>query len=418
MQKYFQANINIQNTGGVVASPDHNTGPGGDYYYHWARDGALSMNALHMTTSASTYTTPMNQYVQWVVARHQEQDPNNIDVRVEPKYELPSGNVFTGGWCRPQNDGPGLRAITLITYANELLKNGSSSIVSRFLWTGSDSANQGGAIKYDLDWVAQNWQSNTCDLWEEVQSNDFFWNRYTMRKALFMGADFATKMQDSSTASTYLQAAKAVNATIYRHYNGNFVFEADNRQQDAAVICAFNDGAMNDGFFAPTSVEVANTISTYNKLFHDTFPINQADDANNVPGILYGRYQGDNYDGGNPWILTSGCLAQLYYRGATEAANLVNVHPDVAKAWHSALNTTSQKLTQRQLETPQGLSKALASAGDGVLLRIRYHTQGLGFHMPEQIDKNSGDMTSATDLTWSYATILKAMMQRQQAVSV
>lgn len=29
--------------------------------------------------------------------------------------------------------------------------------------------------------------------------------------------------------------------------------------------------------------------------------INRLDDLNSIPGILYGRYLGDEYDGGNPW---------------------------------------------------------------------------------------------------------------------
>ena len=46
--------------------------------------------------------------------------------------------------------------------------------------------------KQNLDWVAQNYDSETCDLWEEVRSTDFFWNRYTMRKVLspFCGWNF------------------------------------------------------------------------------------------------------------------------------------------------------------------------------------------------------------------------------------
>lgn len=40
----FSKNINIQGTGMVVAAPDTQT-PGGSYYYHWARDGALSTYA-------------------------------------------------------------------------------------------------------------------------------------------------------------------------------------------------------------------------------------------------------------------------------------------------------------------------------------------------------------------------------------
>ena len=42
MYKLFDANINIQGKGGVVAAPDNST-PGGSYYYHWMRDGALTM---------------------------------------------------------------------------------------------------------------------------------------------------------------------------------------------------------------------------------------------------------------------------------------------------------------------------------------------------------------------------------------
>jgi hypothetical protein len=31
---------------------------------------------------------------------------------------------------------------------------------------------------------------------------------------------------------------------------------------------------------------------------------------------MYGRYHGDTYGGGNPWILSTGALADLFYRGA------------------------------------------------------------------------------------------------------
>lgn len=40
--------------------------------------------------------------------------------------------------------------------------------VRELLWTGSSGSYNGGAIKYDLDWITQGWNQNTCDLWEEV----------------------------------------------------------------------------------------------------------------------------------------------------------------------------------------------------------------------------------------------------------
>lgn len=64
------------------------------------------------------------------------------------------------------------------------------------------------------------------------------------------------------------------------------------------------------------------------------------------------------------------------------------------------------------------LGEALAGAGDGVLLRIREHIKNDDFHCDEQIDKSTGKQTSAKDLTWSYATVLKAMHARGKAMAV
>lgn len=38
---------------------------------------------------------------------------------MEPKFVIPQGTPFTGAWCRPQNDAPGLRAMTAMAYANK-----------------------------------------------------------------------------------------------------------------------------------------------------------------------------------------------------------------------------------------------------------------------------------------------------------
>lgn len=99
---------------------------------------------------------------------------NGIDIRTEPKFNLPNGDLFTNGmyipfhllcvilsdvfisilqlcmhagWCRPQNDGPGLRATTLMMYANSLFANGRASYVTNYLWTGDNNKYKGGAIK-------------------------------------------------------------------------------------------------------------------------------------------------------------------------------------------------------------------------------------------------------------------------------
>lgn len=54
--------------------------------------------------------------------------------------------TFPGGWCRPQNDGAGLRATTLTLYAQYLLQQGNKSAVTSNLYT-LDGSRNGGAIK-------------------------------------------------------------------------------------------------------------------------------------------------------------------------------------------------------------------------------------------------------------------------------
>lgn len=81
-----------------------------------------------------------------------------------------------------------------------LIKNNRQDYVNQYLWNHNG---RGGAINYDLDWVVNNWQSDSCDLWEEVRSSDIFWNLMAFRYTLKSAADFARQMGSSSDAYTY-----------------------------------------------------------------------------------------------------------------------------------------------------------------------------------------------------------------------
>ena len=70
---------------------------------------------------------------------------------------MPNGEVYVGGWCRPQTDGPGLRSGTLIMFAKLLMDNGQQSYAKDVVVP---------LIKFDLDWVHANWRQDGCDLWE------------------------------------------------------------------------------------------------------------------------------------------------------------------------------------------------------------------------------------------------------------
>lgn len=92
MMDLFNANINIDGKGGVVASPDRNT-PGGSYYYHWMRDAGLTMRAYQELNDnkLDKIQEKMKNFVSWILHVQSETDPNGIDIRIEPKFELPNG---------------------------------------------------------------------------------------------------------------------------------------------------------------------------------------------------------------------------------------------------------------------------------------------------------------------------------------
>lgn len=173
----------------------------------------------------------MKAYVGWVAHVQKLVDPNGYDIRINPKFELPNGEVYMGGWCRPQTDGPGLRSAALIHFANILIENGQES------YAKSDVIP---LIKYDLDWVHSNWQQDGCDLWEEVHSNDFFWNRMSFYYALDTASKLFNKVGDSSYASRCDSTKASVKATLDNHWTGTFMTESSNRQKDGAVIHAFS----------------------------------------------------------------------------------------------------------------------------------------------------------------------------------
>jgi len=162
----------------------------------------------------------MKSYVNWVGKVQNEVDPQGFDVRINPKFELPNGEVYVGGWCRPQTDGPGLRSGALLLFAELLNKNGQSGYVN---------SNLVPKIKFDLDWVMANWQSDGCDLWEEVRSNDFFWNRAGYVYTLELCEKFFNSQGDSSYASKCASAKSSVKNTLDGHWTGSFFRESTNR---------------------------------------------------------------------------------------------------------------------------------------------------------------------------------------------
>uniref|UniRef100_A0A0G4G7C0 glucan 1,4-alpha-glucosidase n=1 Tax=Chromera velia CCMP2878 TaxID=1169474 RepID=A0A0G4G7C0_9ALVE len=410
----FLTNIDVNKSGAVVASPDPDT-PGGSYYFDWSRDEALTMMTLFKT---SEFTPDIDQtfrrYSLWVAkVLKDSESPTGVNMRIEVKFNVPEGTAFTGPWCRPQTDAPPLRAQALMLYAEKLISLGRESEVSDLgLW--DDSAPHGGLIKYNLEWIMESWKSEGCDLWEEVRNKAFFWNSMHFRAALIRGAAFARSRGDEGSAERYekeaLQVQAAIEADHFREEADGtlWVAEADNRDKDAAVPLAFATADLEDGFLSASSPRVLGSLAVLSELFCSTFRINQEDTKNGVPGVMLGRYRGDVYAGGNPWIIGTAAMAQVMYRAAKELrASAKKVDPAVVSALTRLLSVEARAVSDNR-----AAATALEGAADGILLRVRYHAEGLQWHLPEQFDRESGMGKSAKDLTWSFATVLDAMAER------
>lgn len=131
------------------------------------------------------------------------------------------------------------------------------------MWTDGDY--NGGTIKYDLAWVLESYTENSCDLWEEIRSDNMFWNRMSHRQAMLYGAAFAKQMGDSDLASQYEAKQKEIEGTLSQFWNGTFLLESNNREKDSAVIHAI--ATLNDDYYDITGHEVTGTIDTLNMLF-------------------------------------------------------------------------------------------------------------------------------------------------------
>lgn len=114
-----------------------------------------------------------------------------------------------------------------------------------------------------MDWIHPNWAQDGCDLWEEVHSNDFFWNRMSYYYAMDIGAKLFNRVGDSSYASKCDSTKAAVKATLDSHWTGSFMTESSNRQKDGAVIHSFS----SFNAYSITDAKVAKTINILGMTF-------------------------------------------------------------------------------------------------------------------------------------------------------
>jgi glucoamylase len=214
---------------------------------------------------------------------------------------------------------------------------------------------------------------------------------------LIEGAALAQKLGDSQAASWYLSQAAQIQSQLGRHWDkqrqilvpttnwtGGIPYKESGL--DASVVLGLLHGAPEPSFLPLDSAGVRSTVQRLTQTFQSIYAINN---RSGLPGVAIGRYPEDLYGGthfrhGNPWVLLTAAFANYHYRVARISEDAQTARNEI-------------------------------QLGDQFMERIRYHQNPDG-SLAEQIDRDSGYMVSARDLTWSYVEFVEASFARKAAM--
>lgn len=379
--------------GAVIASPSRSNP---DYYFHWVRDGGIAMHAIANEYALSSRNSRnKNRYFEMLEEYAVFSRLNQITVGSnlgEPKFYV-DGRVFDGPWGRPQNDGPALRAITMIHWAQTLIQEGQEDYVRKNLYNFQAPS----VIPIDLQFIAQHWSDPCFDLWEEMMGNHFY-TRMVQRKALREGAKLALALGDQPSAAFYSQEADKISREMEFFWSKKLGYilstldsQADSQFKpnnlDTAVILGVLHGDTGENFSLADDRVLA-TLLRLESEFKNLYYINDLYKLGTAIGRYpEDRYSGSDFNGGNPWVLTTLAFAEIYYKLASDYA-------------------LSGK--------PMIMSRRFREKADGFMKRVLFHANP-DQSLSEQIYRESGYMTSAVDLTWNYAALLSAMDAQEKS---
>ncbi len=406
--------------GTILASPSKENP---NYYYYWVRDGALVMQSilgLYEEQKSLESLTTLMQFVTYS-RDNQAKAAHNLG---EPRFNV-DGTVNTEPWGRPQNDGPALRALVLTRFAQNLLAKGDRAYVERELYSAKIPADT--VIKTDLEYVAHHWREKCIDLWEEIWGQHFF-TRAVQLAALKEGAKLANRMNDPGAANFYLVQAKALESELMKHWSesrGHYLATLDSdagpdhqkpTELDTSVILAALAVEQSTG---PLSITDGRILATAEKL-EQTFSVLYGVNRDTSVGTAIGRYSEDYYFGGNPWVLTTAAFAELHYKLAArlQTARTFVLDREQARFFSRLKDGVSIRagvdLADANNESlREFIIASLKEKADGFMKRIRLHVNEDG-SFSEQYHRDTGFMISAYDLTWSYASFLRASSAKRE----
>lgn len=408
-----------------------------DYYYHWVRDAGLVTLALDSVYRANS-SSRINNFLNSFFLNHinfNEIIQNSTAFKNglgEPKFYV-DGNPYLEPWGRPQNDGPAIRTLSMIQILDLAIKNKWPEAVklSQKMYQPQLPANS--ILKKDLEYVGHHWTEASFDLWEEVLGMHFY-TMMAQRKALLFGSQIAASYGDRSASAFYIQEAKKVANYLETYWSPQkgyiestkFPIRSKVRSKsnlDLAVLLGVIHFDIDNSSFTINDPRV---IATFNKLkssFSSLYSINK----NTKFGVAFGRYPEDTYDGystnslGNPWVLGTTGAAEYLYRLIIKYKMSNSIYIDQINYLYFRSLAENQNLQPNTLVNSQSplfqkILNSLLVEAESYMARVIYHRNPDG-SLSEQINRDSGYMQGAPNLTWSHASFLTAKLYREQALN-
>jgi glucoamylase len=393
--------------GSIVASPVLGSyDPDPDYFFHWIRDAAVVVDALRVLfedTGDAQFLAHFADFVSFSLSL-QELDGRRLAespwrdavaadfkqfLRTEEDLSQARGEALSGEtrvnadgtldiskWPRPQNDGPAMRAISVLRWQRAAPFGDGLAASAEAL------------LRADLRYTQRHWRQACFDIWEEEKGFHY----YTLRAsaaALEVGAAWLERRHEDAEAAVYRMDADAILKALDEYWREDLQFlksralegnAPSSKELDIAVIFAAIHVGENASTHSVRDARMHATLSRLEALFDSEYPINR--DRGFDRGPAMGRYAGDVYYSGGAYYFSTLAAAEFCFRAAA----------------HSSSRTT------------------LIARGNAYLETVRAYTPANG-DLSEQFDQRTGVQSSARQLAWSYAAFITCKQARSLALA-
>src|SRR6185437_9621834 len=278
------------------------------------------------------------------------------------------GTLDISSWPRPQNDGPALRALTVLRWLRGVPLDPSVEAAAAEL------------LQADLAFTRARSREPCFDIWEE-ELGFHYYALCVAAAALEAGAAWHAVHGAPHEADGCRADAAAIRDRLDEFWSGQAGFyrsrvlasgERSEKELDISVVLAVLHADAPGPRHSVSDPRVHSTLERLEALFDAEYPINR--NRPRARGPALGRYRGDQYYSGGAYYFSTLGAAELCFRtGAIER-------------------------------------------GDAYLETVRAFTPPSG-DLSEQFDRRSGEQTSAKHLAWSYAAFITCAAARRAALA-